>query len=244
MDKDFQKSYDTLEWSKKRTKILERDNFTCQVCGRQAGNGHFNVHHLTYEHCKNKHAWDCPDEDLVTLCDECHQLIHLPYPFSDASKNFKHLKKLFTIINEDNANYRLSLTSIDDGMMGCLKVEDKETCLLIHQGEFLPFINDAGKALSLMGEPDIIFKRGSKVAADIIEAIECIIKGGDAFYPFFVSIISDFTHEIPWNKETSEKETYFTSVLLTDALFDDRRIYELITDPNYDNIREKCSKDI
>lgn len=58
-------------WLRKKNEILERDNYTCQHCGRTSN---LNVHHLSYE--KGKLAWDYPNEKLITLCVDCHEKIH------------------------------------------------------------------------------------------------------------------------------------------------------------------------
>lgn len=79
MNKSFIKSYDTVEWQKKKYRILVRDNFTCQLCGRKDGRGHaLQVHHLSYDRCAQRRCYVCPDEDLITLCKECHNAIHNP----------------------------------------------------------------------------------------------------------------------------------------------------------------------
>ena len=69
MDKEFAESYNTAEWQKKRNRILERDNYTCQICGNTTGV--MQVHHLTYKNCHGK-AYGAPAKDLVTLCCNCH----------------------------------------------------------------------------------------------------------------------------------------------------------------------------
>lgn len=53
-------------WQKKRLKILERDQFTCQVCGDNERTLH--VHHIAYF----GDPWETPDRLLVTLCEVCH----------------------------------------------------------------------------------------------------------------------------------------------------------------------------
>jgi len=63
-------------WQKKRLKILERDNWTCQGCGDKKST--LNVHHCYYENLRK--PWDYPDSSLVTLCEDCHEY---------ESKNFK-----------------------------------------------------------------------------------------------------------------------------------------------------------
>lgn len=56
-------------WQKMRLKILERDEFHCQICGD--GESTLHVHHRYYESgCK---PWEYEESALVTLCEECHQ---------------------------------------------------------------------------------------------------------------------------------------------------------------------------
>lgn len=55
-------------WQKKRTVILQRDNFTCQKCSDTLSTLH--VHHKWYN--KGCLPWEYPDEALITLCDLCH----------------------------------------------------------------------------------------------------------------------------------------------------------------------------
>ena len=55
-------------WQKKRLEILNRDGFKCQSCEDETSM--LVVHHLFYEPAKD--PWDCPDEALITLCENCH----------------------------------------------------------------------------------------------------------------------------------------------------------------------------
>lgn len=57
-------------WQKKRLEILERDEWFCQICGNNESTLH--VHHRVY--IKDKEPWDYPDEYLVTLCEDCHEI--------------------------------------------------------------------------------------------------------------------------------------------------------------------------
>lgn len=59
----------TPEWLSTRKRILKRDNFQCQGC--HVKNVVFNVHHYTYVRLGEE-----LDEDLVTLCQECHKELH------------------------------------------------------------------------------------------------------------------------------------------------------------------------
>ncbi len=59
-------------WQKKRLEILERDEWTCQMC--EDTEATLTVHHKSYRMEGKKFAdiWDYPGEDLITLCEECH----------------------------------------------------------------------------------------------------------------------------------------------------------------------------
>lgn len=56
-------------WRRKRTRILARDNYRCQKCGSAIN---LRVHHIRYPECFG----DESDDDLITLCDSCHQEVH------------------------------------------------------------------------------------------------------------------------------------------------------------------------
>lgn len=56
-------------WQKKRLQILERDNWSCLICGDKDKTLH--VHHKFY--IKGRSPWEYPDYYLSTLCHECHE---------------------------------------------------------------------------------------------------------------------------------------------------------------------------
>lgn len=58
-------------WAKKREVILFRDNYQCRVCGSKTN---LQVHHLKYSN--GKRAWEYPNLDLITLCEDCHKKVH------------------------------------------------------------------------------------------------------------------------------------------------------------------------
>lgn len=67
-----QEYYELLKdprWQKKRLEILERDNWTCQVCTETTKNLH--IHHQYY--LNNTLPWEYPNEALQTLCADCHE---------------------------------------------------------------------------------------------------------------------------------------------------------------------------
>lgn len=59
------------KWQKKRLQILERDDFTCIICGDIESELH--VHHRWYE--KDTDPWDYPDVVYQTLCKSCHERV-------------------------------------------------------------------------------------------------------------------------------------------------------------------------
>lgn len=59
-------------WQKKRLEILNRDQFTCKYCEETTKTLH--VHHLDYN--PNFNPWDIDISSLITLCEDCHKIIH------------------------------------------------------------------------------------------------------------------------------------------------------------------------
>lgn len=55
-------------WQKLRLLVLNRERFTCQVCGSTTKTLH--VHHLIYS---GRDPWDAPPETLECLCEDCHE---------------------------------------------------------------------------------------------------------------------------------------------------------------------------
>lgn len=54
---------------------MQRDNFTCQLCGKGINDGvPLNVHHIRYR--RNLMPWEYDDADLTTLCEKCHEEEH------------------------------------------------------------------------------------------------------------------------------------------------------------------------
>lgn len=59
-------------WIRRRREIMERDNHRCMICGESSTL--FNVHHLRYK--KGAEPWEYGDTELVTLCEDCHKMVH------------------------------------------------------------------------------------------------------------------------------------------------------------------------
>ena len=68
MTKSYGEKLKDPRWQKKRLEILERDGWECTNCGTKDVELH--VHHLKY----NGNPWDAKNEDLQTLCKDCHAI--------------------------------------------------------------------------------------------------------------------------------------------------------------------------
>jgi len=70
-----EKFYKSSAWDKKRLKILQRDNFECQICKEE---GRFapatTVHHIL--HLKDRPDLALDDDNLVSVCSVCHNREH------------------------------------------------------------------------------------------------------------------------------------------------------------------------
>ena len=60
------------EW---RKAVYERDNYTCQCCGKHGGS--LNAHHLNSYHWDKEHRTDI--NNALTLCENCHKEFHKIY---------------------------------------------------------------------------------------------------------------------------------------------------------------------
>jgi hypothetical protein len=70
---NYSAQYKDPRWQKKRLEILERDRFQCSRCKDKDSTLH--VHHIGY--IKGKKVWDYRDNQLATLCESCHEEIHI-----------------------------------------------------------------------------------------------------------------------------------------------------------------------
>lgn len=60
------------EWYNKRDAIKKRDDNKCIYCDCE---DLLEVHHLYYYYEKTE-PWNYPDDALITVCWQCHELIH------------------------------------------------------------------------------------------------------------------------------------------------------------------------
>ena len=73
---DYKDQLQTQEWQRKKNSILERDNYQCRMCAKRDKFVH--VHHIWYE--QGKMAWEYDNECFVTLCNDCHKVVHTELP--------------------------------------------------------------------------------------------------------------------------------------------------------------------
>lgn len=73
MGKKYEDELQTNEWFEKRQEILKRDGYQCTKCGIEFVT--MQVHHKFYYVPPIK-AWQYEDDDLITLCKECHEEWH------------------------------------------------------------------------------------------------------------------------------------------------------------------------
>ena len=67
--------YTSTPWLHKREDILRRDNFECQMC-KKRGKFHVaeTVHHI--KHLKEYPSLALDDDNLISLCNACHNIVH------------------------------------------------------------------------------------------------------------------------------------------------------------------------
>ena len=60
---------DSESYRKLHRQVLERDGWRCQLCGTMK---HLQVHHLKFR----SHSGGDSEQNLITLCAECHEQVH------------------------------------------------------------------------------------------------------------------------------------------------------------------------
>jgi len=72
---EMQKRFKRIEyWSRIRNKILERDNNTCQLCGKTKASK-LHIHHIL----KKKEGGPDTFDNLITVCPSCHRKADTKY---------------------------------------------------------------------------------------------------------------------------------------------------------------------
>jgi hypothetical protein len=68
--KEYDKYLNSNHWKKLRLRIAQERNYRCEVCDKMIRK-RYHIHHLTYDNIGNE-----KDEDLMFLCEKCHNEIH------------------------------------------------------------------------------------------------------------------------------------------------------------------------
>jgi len=68
---EYEEYLDSPEWKKKRLATIKRDSNCCQQCGSRFPINELEVHHIHYKRLRKEQP-----EDLITLCEFHHELLH------------------------------------------------------------------------------------------------------------------------------------------------------------------------
>lgn len=84
----YQQKLKSPHWQRKRLEILQRDNFACTLCCDTETTLH--IHHEKY----SGEPWEIPNEHLKTVCEDCHDILHV---IKDAKQDPKGVVKIFKL---------------------------------------------------------------------------------------------------------------------------------------------------
>lgn len=113
---DFSEQYKDPRWQKKRLEIMQRDRFSCNICGEDEKT--LNVHHKYY--LKNTMPWEYNDQSLVTLCESCHAQEHEQKEHSETM--LMEMKEIFDFYD---------LCQIFDALLNDFKEFEKDEYFLV-----------------------------------------------------------------------------------------------------------------
>ncbi|WIV10534.1 HNH endonuclease signature motif containing protein [Proteiniborus sp. MB09-C3] len=100
-DVDEQKFYNSKPWKVTRQVVISRDNGLCLLClYRKLIRSYYTVHHIE----ELKENWDkrLDFENLICLCESCHQYVHDVYNKSEESK--REMQELLRRLIEMNSS--------------------------------------------------------------------------------------------------------------------------------------------
>lgn len=94
MAKNYSDYLKDPRWQKLRLLVMQRDNFTCTLCGDNRTT--LNVHHEAY----NGKPWNISIDLLKTTCMHCHSVIHElePIPVDSVTKNISLISKCWEVV--------------------------------------------------------------------------------------------------------------------------------------------------
>lgn len=113
----YAKKLEHPKWQLKRLKIIERDEAACRLCGDNETMLH--VHHLKYY---GENPWDVKDEDLITYCKPCHEIVE---DLKKAGFEDYPIEKMSKYRSADDPDNKRTLMSLilkhpEDGTYSCV----------------------------------------------------------------------------------------------------------------------------
>lgn len=109
----YQDQLQDPRWIAKRNEILERDDYCCQDClrGKDRLSPHIQLHVHHRKYIDGLMAWEYTNDQLITLCRECHGKFHgkVPDARSDREKP--------TFVYGENKFERRPTVHIKDAML-------------------------------------------------------------------------------------------------------------------------------
>lgn len=98
-------------WLKKRKEIIARDSFKCTKCKCK---NILQVHHKRY--VSGKKPWQYSNNDLITLCINCHKEEHLINKIKTYTKNKKpktnRIERMLSELSKEDQALQLKYDSI------------------------------------------------------------------------------------------------------------------------------------
>lgn len=188
-------------WQKLRLLIMERDGWQCQssTC-RSPENTPLHVHHREY--LPGREPWEYPPENLVTLCERCHDAQH---PRKLVSKDliegrFYHWQELGDVLGFQPHGY-LTQTTKGDTLCGCFRLD----------------YNPDAPEIVLPGTDPFIVKQAAAFAGQA-RFIPIFIKPGDFGWEYCgryrVKSLTRDEHEISSHKLRAELRELSISMIL------------------------------
>lgn len=125
----------SVKWKATRKRILERDNNHCMLCHSEE---RLEVHHNSYENLFNE-----SDDDLVTLCRECHERVTNFQRSKRYSKRIHVPEEISTIIlRRKEVRHGTTEISLQDTRSSTIDTAQRTTRgpnILIHEGDETTF---------------------------------------------------------------------------------------------------------
>lgn len=72
---DRSSEYKDVRWQQVRLEVFERDKWVCVKCKVKRNESQLHAHHTKYR--KGKPVWASPIDEVVTLCEDYHDLVTL-----------------------------------------------------------------------------------------------------------------------------------------------------------------------